>query len=138
MNESKPTPYPTVPRVMSATCLACGKALYSGRNDKKFCNEQCKNSYHNNQRTGYTFIRKATSAQIKNNYKILTKILRQGIGSIKIDKAMELGFQPKTMTRSECHPNGWVYYCYDIAYRFDEKFIFDIERVEAETILQVR
>lgn len=136
MTDEKTKDYITIPKELNCTCLACGKALYAGRNDKKFCNKDCKNTYHNNLRMNYASIRRATSQQIKNNYKILTDFLKKDIESLKIDKAMELGFQPKTMTRSELRPNGWVYYCYDIAYRFDEKFLFDIARVGPEAILQ--
>ncbi|MEJ2901639.1 hypothetical protein WAE58_04360 [Pedobacter panaciterrae] len=55
-------------------CLYCGKAL-TGREDKLFCNVDCKNNYHSRQRAELKAKEHPNAAAIistiKNNYKIL-------------------------------------------------------------------
>lgn len=58
-----------------ATCLNCGKALKSGRTDKKFCDDGCRNQYHNEQKIAEHAELKKITGILKNNRKILKALL---------------------------------------------------------------
>ncbi len=61
--------------ISSSTCLNCDKPIKVGRIDKRFCGEGCKNTYNNNQKRMEREEIKKIDLALKNNRRILKKIL---------------------------------------------------------------
>ena len=85
----------------SKKCIACGRPL-KGRVDKKFCDDNCRNNYNNQQKakgSHSTYVRNINNTLLKNR-KILESILPDGEETAKAnkDKLQRLGFQFRYMT----------------------------------------
>jgi hypothetical protein len=99
-------------------CLYCSKEV-RGRSDKKFCDDYCRNLFHNqvNAKTNQNF--RIINSILKKNRKILASFLESEAEFEKIskEKLLESGFQFKYFTHTHTHKNGSVYYfCYDLGY----------------------
>jgi predicted nucleic acid-binding Zn ribbon protein len=101
-------------------CLACGTSL-KGRIDKKFCDDNCRNSYNNLQKAKGShsiYVRNINNTLLKNR-KVLESILPVGEETAKAnkEKLQRLGFQFKYLTHSYTTKTGKTYhYCYDYGY----------------------
>ena len=101
-------------------CLACGRPL-KGRVDKKFCDDNCRNSYNNLQKakgSHSTYVRNINNTLLKNR-KVLESILPEGEETAKAnkEKLQRLGFQFKYLTHTYTTKTGKIYhYCYDYGY----------------------
>lgn len=98
-------------------CLACDKKL-SGRADKKFCNDYCRNSYNNGMKAANSpVIRNINNALIKNR-RILEGLLgeEETIKKHK-EKFLSQGFQFKYTTHTYTNKKGNTYFfCYEYGY----------------------
>lgn len=99
-------------------CLFCNTAL-QGRSDKKFCDDNCRNCYHNkNKSKSGSSIRKINII-LKRNYEILEKLFTDN-SQIPIADAAKFGalnFDFAYTTHSVTDKEGrTVYYCYDYGY----------------------
>lgn len=99
-------------------CLACQKVLH-GRTDKKFCNDNCRNSYNNQLKTvSNNYVRNVNNALLKNR-RILESLLgtNEEMSKTNRDKLMQLGLQFKYITHTYTNKKGNVYFfCYDYGY----------------------
>src|SRR6188508_673346 len=101
-------------------CLACGRPI-KGRIDKKFCDDNCRNNYNNQQKakgSHSTYVRNINNTLLKNR-KILESILPEGEETAKAnkEKLQRLGFQFKYITHTYTTKTGKTYYyCYDHGY----------------------
>ena len=101
-------------------CLACDKPI-KGRVDKKYCNDSCRNAYHNNQKlTGSynSYVRNINNILLKNR-RILEEMLPTDDDTTKTTKKrmLSLGFQFKYFTHTYTTMSGKIYcYCYDYGY----------------------
>lgn len=109
-------------------CLQCGGEVY-GRQDKKFCSERCKNTFHNRAISRTRKMKAEILAAISDNYDILDRLEKEKIRSISIDRIKEMGFNE---TVSTGHRNGRFNhqeeYCFDIAYFKTSQKVFNIHR----------
>lgn len=98
------------------TCLDCNQPLY-GRADKKYCNDQCRNTYNN--RTGKShnaYVRKVTGI-LKKNRKILAELNPTGRKKAKKDTLLKAGFDFGYFTSVFTNKEGKEYrYCFDQGY----------------------
>ncbi len=103
--------------IAEKTCLACNKKL-SGRADKKFCNDYCRNSYNNGMKAANSpVIRNINNTLIKNR-RILEGLLG-GEETIKKpkEKFLSQGFQFKYTTHIYTNKKGNTYFfCYEYGY----------------------
>jgi hypothetical protein len=103
--------------IAEKTCLACNKKL-SGRADKKFCNDYCRNSYNNGMKSANSpIVRNINNALIKNR-RILEGLLG-GEETIKKpkEKFLSQGFQFKYTTHTYTNKKGNTYFfCYEYGY----------------------
>lgn len=60
---------------MANLCLCCEKKLI-GRSDKKFCDENCRNSYNNQKNRIANNLMRNTNNRLRKNRKILAEILK--------------------------------------------------------------
>ena len=117
-------------------CLECGAEIYGGRAGRKFCNEQCKNRFHNNETRKYTVIKSKVFYGITLNYAILERLVKSGTDSISLDVLDSMGFNRKlvTGTREGVHRHK-EYTCLDIKYYQSPTRIFNIRKVDMTTVL---
>ena len=101
-------------------CLYCDKTL-KGRIDKKFCDDNCRNNYNNQQKakgSHSSYVRNVNNALLKNR-KILETILPEKEETAKAnkEKLLHLGFQIKYLTHTYTTKTGKRYFfCYDYGY----------------------
>lgn len=101
---------------MAAKCLECSEPLI-GRSDKKFCDDQCRNSY-NNKLNGYSnnYIRNVNNT-LRKNYRILKKMNPGGTTKTTKDKLYKEGFDFNYFTNMYItKQNKTYFYCYDQGY----------------------
>ena len=100
-------------------CLFCA-GRFRGRSDKKFCNDYCRNAYHNKRsRLHFNHVVKVINDILKKNRTILEKLQISEYEVIEISKAQPLkkGFEFEFSTRRIESPNGRTYhFCYEFAY----------------------
>jgi len=102
---------------MEKKCLECGDS-FRGRADKKFCSDQCRNTYNNNLKrtTGKDFIRKV-NVILARNRNILESMNPTGKTSIHKTKLQKQGLNMDYITHIYTTKAGRVYYfCYDQGY----------------------
>jgi hypothetical protein len=101
-------------------CLHCNNPL-RGRIDKKFCDDYCRNTYNNQQKTKeiYSPLVRSINNVLLRNRRLLDSLLSDGQETTKAsgEKLMELGFQFKYFTHLHKTRQGKTYhYCYDRGY----------------------
>ena len=111
-------------------CLECGDLIRYGRTDKRFCCDDCKSKYHNDQAKKGRLYRNKVNALIRKNYEILDLLVHEGIDSADLGEMLLRGFTPTVMT--SCHRSGrhHVYGCYDIKYRMTEAKVYSVMKLK--------
>ena len=99
-------------------CPQCGKPLESGRTDKRFCSQACKNRWHNRQRLpSHDNEIKRVLRVLNRNRDVLDRLLKLGLHSVDRPTLIHLGFNMNFFT--SLHREGrhrWLYTCLDIKY----------------------
>lgn len=95
------------------TCPECGDTIY-GRIDKKFCSDQCRNTY-NNKTKGYStsFVREVNGI-LRKNRKILLELNPKGKTKIHKTQLTKKGFDFNYHTNIYTTKTGNTYhFCYE-------------------------
>lgn len=102
---------------MERTCLYCNDPL-SGRVDKKFCSDQCRNAYNNERIAGNENHIRRINAVLKKNRKILEQILAtENKKVIPLEGLIQSGFNFQFHTFCLTTKNGNTYFfCYEFGY----------------------
>lgn len=98
-------------------CIHCGKPLH-GRIDKKFCNDQCRNSFNNSKsRESNNLVRNITAA-LRRNRKIINDLLANKTScNVSRSLLVMMGFDFEYVTHSGATKDGKIVnYCYDYGY----------------------
>jgi hypothetical protein len=97
-------------------CLDCGEELI-GRIDKKFCNDQCRNTYNNNlNKDSNEYVRKI-NVILRKNRRILIKLLKGEKSKTSKEQLLINGFNFYYYTNIYQTKQGKTYYfIYDIGY----------------------
>ncbi|QSE95902.1 DUF2116 family Zn-ribbon domain-containing protein [Fulvivirga lutea] len=97
-------------------CIECGTKIF-GRNDKKFCSDQCRNSYNNRLNSdSNNYIRKVNNT-LRKNRRILEKLTPNGKSKAPKAKLLEHGFDFNFHTNTYITKAGATYYfCYEYGY----------------------
>jgi hypothetical protein len=98
---------------MKKACLSCGNSI-TGRTDKKYCNNLCKNDFHNSTQLKVGAIEKMVSAAIRRNRKILESLFLEGQRKLDVTQLEHYGFSFKGLTGIE--ENGGKesrFFCYE-------------------------
>jgi len=101
---------------MQRKCLNCsGEVL--GRLDKKFCDDQCRNAFHNDQkRSDTTYVKKVNRTLMKNR-NILMKLNPNDKSKVNRAKLLGMGFDFNYYTNTYTTKAGAVYYfCFEKGY----------------------
>jgi hypothetical protein len=100
------------------TCLTCDKPL-KGRNDKKFCDDFCRNNYNNQLKSIINSQVKDINSTLAKNRRILKGLLPEAKETVTVnkEKLQKLGFHFKYITHTHVTKTGKTYYyCYDHGY----------------------
>lgn len=101
---------------MSKICLECGDKIV-GREDKKFCNDACRNTYNNKLNKDTTNLMRNVNYTLRKNYRILSENNLEGKTKITRKKLLELGFSFEYFTSIYTTKAGVFYYfIYDQGY----------------------
>ena len=98
---------------MEKKCLTCDEKL-TGRADKKFCNEACKNEFHNQKNGQRSTVEKQQLALARKNRTILSRIEASGLAEIGWKELELCGFNFEGLTGLKFLGKDIVlFYCFD-------------------------
>ena len=117
-------------------CLNCQRQI-KGRSDKKFCNDYCRNSYNNLQRSegeSLAYI-KHINRLLHRNRRLLSELLHtsgQSITRINREELSARGFSFQYFTHQFTTRQAKTYfYCYDLGYlQLDDGLILVVREQE--------
>jgi len=102
---------------MSRLCLNCKSELH-GRVDKKYCSEYCKSNFNyvlNKNKAVSLF--KSIDQQLKLNRRLLRDFNKAGKATVRMEKIVAAGFNPKYFTHYWKNKKGDVYlFCYEFGF----------------------
>jgi hypothetical protein len=100
-------------------CRTCSRQL-RGRTDKRFCNDACRNSFHNQvNAVSNNYIRQINHL-LQKNRRILASLIPSNAQKVKIALAqlVELGYHFQYYTHERTNRKGNSYrFCYDYGYQ---------------------
>ena len=101
---------------MNNKCLHCDEKLI-GRVDKRFCDDQCRNAWHNsNPKHSEAFVKKINKI-LRKNRSIMRFSSPEGKTTVRKDFLLDLGFNFKYITNIYTTKNKNNYnFCYDYGY----------------------
>jgi DNA-directed RNA polymerase subunit M/transcription elongation factor TFIIS len=73
-------------------CLACNKELI-GRTDKKFCDAQCRSTYHNKNRPIHEITIQRTNSSLRKNRTLLAHFSPSGKTTVKKEILLKSGYR---------------------------------------------
>lgn len=101
---------------MSKVCLECGEKII-GREDKKFCNDSCRNTYNNKQNKDTTNLMRNINNKLRKNYRILSELNPEEKSKTTRSKLLQLGFDFEYFTSVYTTKNQTTYFfVYDQGY----------------------
>jgi hypothetical protein len=109
-------------------CNFCRKSM-TGRADKKFCDDGCRNAFHN-MKSGesYSATRKI-NRQLRGNWLILKDLIEVGEEEAVMEDLERYGFDPHYVTSLEVREDGTtVYGIYDFEYTRDQDGVVRFRR----------
>ena len=102
---------------MNRLCLNCKSELH-GRVDKKYCSEYCKSNfnYELNKNKAVSLF-KSIDQQLKLNRRLLRDFNKAGKSTVRMEKIVAAGFNPKYFTHYWKNKKGDVYlFCYEFGF----------------------
>jgi predicted nucleic acid-binding Zn ribbon protein len=107
-------------------CLDCGEII-RGRTDKKFCSDQCRNSYNNKlNRDSNNFVRNVHGL-LRKNRRILSDFYNDGKTKVHTDALIALGYNFNFFTHIIQSADGReCRYCFEFGYRILENDFLEI------------
>ena len=114
---------------MGTKCLECSEKIM-GRADKKFCDDQCRNSYNNKLNSDSTNYMRKVNNILRKNYRVLKKMNPNGKAKTNKDKLYESGFNFNYFTNTYTTKlNKTYFYIYDQGYvELEEGWIALVEK----------
>lgn len=98
------------------TCPTCGDII-KGRKDKIYCSANCKSAAQYESRLVKEKFFLDVDKQLKTNRKILKRHNQAGFSTLRREKLMEEGFNPRFFTHYWKNQKGQVYlFCYDFGF----------------------
>lgn len=91
-------------------CLECNQPI-RGRADKRFCDDNCRNSYNNRQNSDHTNLVRKINYTLRKNRRILLELLgEEGMLKVNREKLLQQGFDMKYYTNTFINVKGQTYY----------------------------
>ena len=96
-------------------CKHCDKVL-AGRLDKKFCDTQCRSSYHNRHKRKSERIISAVNQQLRKNRSILKDLCPEGKSTVRKELLLDRGFAFQYFTSIYKTNSVTYYFSYEYGY----------------------
>jgi len=114
---------------MKQKCLNCGDE-FVGRSDKKFCSDQCRNTYNNKIKRKNEELILDINKTLRKNRKILKLLNPIGKTTVRKEYMTKLGFNFKFHTHTFITKNNNQYkFCYEYGYyKIDDEKILIINQ----------
>ncbi|MGV3697609.1 hypothetical protein [Flavobacterium sp.] len=113
---------------MTKTCLECGEKIV-GREDKKFCNDGCRNAFNNKINKDSNNYMRNINNKLRKNYRILSGLNVDGKSKASRSKLLNHGFDFEFMTNLLHTKSGNTYYfVYDQGYMVLENDLYMLVR----------
>ena len=116
-------------------CQACGTIL-KGRTDKKFCNDFCRNRYHNQHRPSSDMLIRKINQVLLQNRRIIENMMPGGEEMVRVgrDQLLQEGFRFSHLTHERKNNRGATYrYCYDYGYlTLDDQWVVLVKKREQD------
>lgn len=101
---------------MAKKCLECGSPI-TGREDKKYCSDQCRNTYNNKRNKVNRNLVRNTNNRLGRNYRILNELNKKGKTKVNRSKLLAENFDFNLFTSIYTTKTGnTYYYVYDQGY----------------------
>lgn len=116
-------------------CKSCTHPL-KGRTDKLFCNDNCRNAYHNNSNSQLNNFIRTINHSLLRNRKILESIFTEVVPKNRIGKAAlaSRGFIFSYYTHTKKNRRGSpVFYCYEYGYTMMANEKIEIQKMELKS-----
>ena len=98
------------------TCTYCGKEMI-GRVDKRFCDDTCRTSYHNQQKQEEASQIRPVNSILNKNRSILKTLNKTGKSKVNKEMLLKAGFNFDYLTRMYTTKKGSTYFfCYEQGY----------------------
>ncbi|MDD3003659.1 hypothetical protein [Flavobacterium sp.] len=91
------------------SCIECGDQ-FSGREDKKFCSDGCRNAYNNKINKDSTNYMRNINNKLRKNYRILEELNVEGKTKVSRAKLISKGFDFEFFTNILNTKTGNTYY----------------------------
>ena len=106
---------------MMRTCEECGTEL-TGRSDKRFCSDYCRNTFHNRRHSKRNRSRSIVHSKLRKNQEILSALLRHRTKRvIPKEQLLQQGFDFNYLTEiKRFKDNKSYFYIYEFGYRILE------------------
>jgi hypothetical protein len=102
---------------MERKCRECGEKLH-GRADQKYCNDQCRNTYHNRLNGTDNTQMMQIMRILRKNRKILKKLATEEVSYTNKTELLNRGFDFGYLTHMSYGPDEVMcYFCFDFAYK---------------------
>jgi len=103
---------------MKKLCPVCEIEI-KGRSDKKFCSLKCKSAYQYHKLKTEDTLYYTIDRQLKINRKLLKAYNKSGLSTIRKEKLLAEGFDPKYFTHYWKNKKGQVYlFCYEYGFLY--------------------
>lgn len=98
-------------------CLNCKESI-TGRSDRKFCSDYCKSNYHYEKKKHQEkSLFKKIDQQLKLNRRLLKDFNKAGKSTIRVEKIIAAGFNPKYFTHYWKNNKRDIYlFCYEYGF----------------------
>lgn len=112
-------------------CLSCNEEL-TGRADKKYCDDECRNNYHNSSNRDQTNLMRNINNTLRRNRMILERFYTQGKTKVHRSKLSDSGFKFAYFTNLYRTRSGKTYnFCYEKGILpLDNEFFAIVQRGE--------
>ena len=115
------------------SCHECGESL-KGRSDKKFCCDECRNSFNNRINGNATNYIRNVNNILRRNRRILEGIIDGDETKTSYDSLLETGFDFRFYTHMITTRKGLKYlFCYEFGYLFiDSDAVLIVRKVDSK------
>ncbi len=114
-------------------CLDCEQPI-QGRSDKKFCDDNCRTNFHNQQKQHEEKVLRQINSILKRNRTILLRLSSGNNAIVPTNALVEANFNFHFCTHTQSiNKQTWTI-IYDFAYRVQSKNEISIQKVVSEKI----
>ena len=108
-------------------CIECGREILSGRADRKFCSDLCKNKWHNKRRYPCREELEGDILRIlDSNHTILVRLIKMGITTLDLVSLVHLGYNMHYITSYRKYGRRQICTCFDIQYELTNSRIKEL------------